>query len=147
MNYNSRSGLARQGLRVPEMVTMSSRVPISILILSCLYLAVGVIGFVAHFSEIIALHRESVWIALTECLAILAGASMLFGHNWARWLALAWMAFHVAISFPAWPQVAIHSLILAAIAWVLFRPNARCYFRAGRELPAGPISGTGTNSP
>lgn len=121
--------------------------PISILILSCLYIAVGVIGFVNHFPEIMAAHRESVWIALTEFLAILAGASMLLGHNWARWLALAWMAFHVVISFPAWPQVAIHSLILAAIAWVLFRPNARRYFRAGRELPAGSISVTGSNSP
>ena len=104
--------------------------PVSILILSCLYIAVGVIGFVAHFPEIIALHREGAWVAPTEFLAILAGAFMLLGRNWARWLALAWMAFHVAISFPAWPQVAIHSLLLAAIVWILFRPNARRYFRA-----------------
>jgi len=49
---------------------------------------------------------------------------MFRGRNWARWLALVWMAFHVAISFPVVRQVVTHSIIFALIAWVLFRPDA-----------------------
>jgi hypothetical protein len=56
---------------------------------------------------------------------------MLLGQNWARWLALLWMAFHVAISFGVPQNLVIHSLFLVLIAWVLFRREARLYFRAG----------------
>jgi hypothetical protein len=104
--------------------------PFPVLILSCLYIAVGTIGFVCHFSELMACQPDSVWIELTELLGVIAGVFMLRRHNWARWLALAWIAFHVAISFPTLRQVAIHSAIFAAIAWVLFRPDARQYFVA-----------------
>jgi len=38
------------------------------------------------------------------------------------------MAFHVAISWPVVRLVVIHTLILAAIAWLLFRRDARGYF-------------------
>ena len=41
---------------------------------------------------------------------------MFRGQNWARWLALLWMAFHVAISFPVVRQVVTHSIIFALIA-------------------------------
>jgi len=51
---------------------------------------------------------------------------MLGGGNWARWLALLWMAFHVAPK--AVRQVVTHPIIFALIAWVLFRPDARRYF-------------------
>ena len=46
-----------------------------------------------HFSEL--RQPEGVWVGLTELLAILSGVFMLRGQNWARWLALAWIAFHV----------------------------------------------------
>ena len=106
----------------------SARRPIAILLLSCLYIAVGTTGFVVNFPKLIALQQESIWIELTELLALLAGAFMFRGRNWARWLALVWMAFHVAISFPVVRQVITHSIIFALIAWVLFRPDARRYF-------------------
>ena len=48
--------------------------------------------------------------------------------NWARWLALAWMALHVAISFPVIAQVAIHLCFLAVIGGALFRSTTRGYF-------------------
>ena len=106
----------------------SARRPVAVLLLSCLYSAVGAIGFVVNFPKLMALQNDSVWIELTELLALIAGAFMLRGHNWARWLVLVWMAFHVAISFPVVRQMAIHSAIFAGIAWVLFRSNARRYF-------------------
>jgi hypothetical protein len=112
----------------------STQRPLTVSILSCLYIAVGAIGFAYHLRELIALQPDSVWIELVRSLAILSGAFMLRGRNWARWLALAWMAFHVAISFPALPQVAMHALFLAVIAWLLFRPDVLRYFRGRREL-------------
>jgi len=106
----------------------ASQRPISVLILSCLYLAVGGVGFVYHFPHHWPLHQDDIWIELTEFLAIVSGAFMLRGHNWARWLALAWIAFHVAISFPELGRVALHTLFLALFAWLLFRPGARRFF-------------------
>jgi hypothetical protein len=106
----------------------SARRPVAVLLLSCLYIAVGTIGFAVNFPKLIALQHDSIWIELTESLALIAGAFMFRGRNWARWLALVWMAFHIAISFPVVRQVVTHSIIFALIAWVLFRPDARRYF-------------------
>jgi hypothetical protein len=62
---------------------------------------------------------------------------MLRAHNWARWLALAWIAFHVVLSaFHAFSELVIHGLLCAMIAWGLFRPEAGRYFRGERSEPA-----------
>ena len=104
--------------------------PIAVLVLSCFYIVVGAAGFVGHFHfhELLALQYDSLLVEFTELLAIISGAFMLRGCNWARWLALVWMAFHVAISFPVVRQLVIHSIIFALIAWVLFRPDVQRYF-------------------
>ena len=81
-----------------------------------------------HFPALMAHQDDSSSIELTELLAIVSGVFMLRGHNWARWLALVWMAFHVAISFPVYRQMLIHLAIFAGIAWVLFSPDNRQYF-------------------
>jgi hypothetical protein len=55
---------------------------------------------------------------------------MLRGHNWARWVALAWIAFHVVLSaFHAFGEFAIHAVFCAVIAWFLFSPAPARYFR------------------
>jgi hypothetical protein len=102
--------------------------PVSVWILSCLYIAVGTIGFAYYFPELRAHQDYSLWIEFTELLSIVSGAFMFRGYNWARWLALVWMAFHVAISFPVYRQMAIHLAIFAGIAWALFRPDTQRYF-------------------
>jgi hypothetical protein len=102
--------------------------PLSVLVLSCLYIAVGTIGLVYHFPRPSGFHFEDLWIEGTELLALIAGVFMLRGHNWARWLAIAWIAFHVAISFPVVRQIAIHSLLLVVIVSVLFQSRAGEYF-------------------
>lgn len=107
-------------------VIETNKRPISILILSCLYIVTGALMFAYHFHDLTAL--DTLLVELVELLAVVAGAFMLRGRNWARWLALAWIAFHVAISFPVVRMVLIHSLFLAAIAWILFTPAARRYF-------------------
>ncbi len=113
--------------------------PLSVIILACVYIAVGTIGFVYHFPNLHGMNAfqyDDFWIELTEFLAILCGVFVLRGRNWARWLALAWMAFHVILSaFHALPEFAIHVLFFAVIAWFLFRPAAARYFRGTRAEP------------
>ena len=114
---------------------MKNKPPFPVLVLACLYIAIGAIGFVAHFRDSLANPRDGIWIELTELLAIIAGAFILLGRNWARWLALAWIVFHVVLSIHHPAELAIHALICAAIAWVLFNPAATRYFREARMEP------------
>lgn len=113
-----------------------NKTPVSVTFLACVYIAVGTLGFVYHFSELLSNHRfqyDTVLIELVEVIAVLGGAFMLRGQNWARWLAVAWIAFHVVLSaFRALPQFAIHCLFCAVIVWILFRPEASRYFRPAR---------------
>jgi hypothetical protein len=95
----------------------------SVIVIAVLYIAVGSGGFVTHFPS----HwgGEDVLIEATELLAVICGVFLLFPKNWSRWLAVAWMALHVVISFPAITQVTIHLAFLIVISWVLFRSPTR----------------------
>jgi hypothetical protein len=119
MNQNTSEGGSEPGCR--------KRIPVTVIFIACLYLAVGIGGSVAHFSE----HGEPdwIWIELTELLAIVCGVFLLRAQNWARWLAVAWMVFHVAMSFGALRQLVIHSVFLVLIVWCLFRADATRFFR------------------
>lgn len=106
------------------------KIPISVIVIACLYLAVGAGGFALHFKELRA--PDGIWVEVTEFLAIVCGAFLLRAQNWARWLAIAWMGFHVAISFGVFSQLAVHSLFLVLIVWCLFRADAARFFRSRR---------------
>jgi hypothetical protein len=107
--------------------------PLAVTIIGGLLVVVGASGFVLHLYEgkpQHALQGENPWILATELVAIVAGAFLLRGNNWARWLVMAWMAFHVGISFlDSLRQVAVHGAIFALMAYLLFRPPANAYFR------------------
>ena len=75
-----------------------SKRPWPVIVISSLYLLVGVIGFVAHFQELWARHPDAVAIELTELVGAISGAGLLMRQKWARWLALAWILFHVGLS-------------------------------------------------
>src|SRR5450755_1215076 len=107
------------------------RIPLPVILIACLYLAVGIGGFVVHFSDRRA--SDWIWVEVTEFLAIVCGVFLLRAHNWARWLASAWMAFHVVISFGELSQLAIHSLFLVLIVWCLFRADASRFFQNTRS--------------
>ena len=114
----------------------SDQRPLSVTILAWVYIAAGAIGFVYHFRELLTLQRDSFWVEPIRLLAIVSGAFMLRGRNWARWLALAWMAFHVVVSaFHPIAELAVHALFFAVIAWVLLRPAAARYFRGTQVEP------------
>lgn len=108
--------------------------PLSVTILGGLYLAIGLAGLASHSMEVWADHAfrfDGLVVELISLLAAIAGIFMLLGHNWARWLALAWMASHVIISaFNKWPEFAIHCVFFVVIAWLLLRPEVKRYFSA-----------------
>jgi hypothetical protein len=74
---------------------------------------------------------DIVGIGIVEMTAIISGAYMLRGSNWARWLAILWIGFHVAISaFHPLRELVIHSLLFLVFAYFLFRSRSNEYFRA-----------------
>ena len=99
---------------------MTRNRPASVTLIACVYILIGVIGFAYHFTEFKAPHpfqSEMVRIELVRLAAIVCGAYLLRHQDWARWLALAWIAFHVILSaFHSWPEFAIHSLFCGVIA-------------------------------
>jgi hypothetical protein len=108
--------------------------PVSVTIIGCVYILTGVIGLAIHFTEFRAqnpFQYDIIGIGLIRLIAVVCGVYMLRGHNWARWLALAWIAFHVILrAFHTLRELAIHSLLCAIFAYFLFRPTATRYFRA-----------------
>ena len=108
--------------------------PLPVTIIACVYILVGAAGLVYHlrdFRATPAFQFDVLGVELIRLAAIVCGVFLLRGHNWARWLALAWIAFHVVVSaFHTWPELAIHCLFCAVIAWLLFRPESGRYFRS-----------------
>jgi len=108
--------------------------PLSVTIIGCLLAATGAIGLVYHLKELKPQHPfqyDIVWVSLVRLAAIVAGVFMLRGSNWARWLALVWMLFHVVLSaFHSLQEFLVHALLLAVFAFFLLRPPANGYFRA-----------------
>jgi hypothetical protein len=113
--------------------------PLSVTIISWLFIAAGAVGFTYHITEFKAqgqFQYALVWISLVRLLAILAGLFMLRGRNWARWLLLVWIAFHVVLSaFHTLSELAMHGVLFAVVAYFLFRPKASAYFREPEREP------------
>jgi hypothetical protein len=107
--------------------------PRSVVLVSCLFIAAGFIGFAYHASELKAqdpVQSDLILVLFIRLLAVVGGVFALRGANWARWLLLAWMTYHVIISVsrPV-PDLVVHGLILAGVSYVLLRPDASAYFR------------------
>ena len=86
-----------------------------------LLIAAGAAGLVYHTAEIAA--------SLVRVLAIVAGVFLLRGQNWARWLATAWIAFHVVLSaFHSATEFGMHVVLCAVLGFFLFRRDASSYF-------------------
>ena len=113
--------------------------PLSVTIIGCIFVAAGVIGFAYHVTEFKRrpFEYDILWVSLLRLLAILGGVFVLRGNNWARWLLLVWIAYHVILSaFHSIVELGAHGLLFAVVAYVVFRPRASAYFRS-----AGTLSG------
>jgi len=112
----------------------SKKRPIAIASLSWLYIAVGALGTAGHYGNFWT-HKPTVsefaLITALGAAAVLAGVFMLRGQNWARWLALAWIAAHVVISaFHPLQELIVHGALFLLFSYLLFRREARDYFAA-----------------
>jgi len=104
--------------------------PLPVTILGCLFIVAGLVGFVYHLSES-PLDRWIVPISIVRIIAVVGGAFLLMGHNWARWLMLAWLAFHVVVSaFHSLSESIAHVALLIIVGYVLLRPPASRYFQS-----------------
>lgn len=105
--------------------------PLVVTIVAWVYIAAGAAGVIHHAGDFRSgSHAEALFTLAVRLLAIVAGVLMLRGNRSARWLALLWIGFHVIVSvFHSAAGFAMHALLFAVIAWVLFRREANEYFR------------------
>ena len=125
---------------------MSTR-PLSVTVVAWMFIVVGIIGFAYHATQFNAQTFDNAftWVLLLRLLAIVGGAFVLKGANWARWLLIVWMAYHVVLS--AWhsiPELAVHGVLLLVVTFALLRGPASRYFRKLPEADdlSSPVSGT-----
>jgi hypothetical protein len=65
--------------------------------------------------------------------AVIGGAYLFRGFNWARWLLVAWMVFHLGLSaFHSWQQLLLHAAIFTPILYFLFAQAATAFLSHGR---------------
>lgn len=107
--------------------------PFSVTVIGYVFVAAGVIGIAYHATEFKIqdpFEFHVVWACLVRLLAIVGGVFVLRGNNWARWLLLIWIAYHVSLSaYHSVSELVVHGLLFAVVAYVLFRPRASAYFR------------------
>jgi hypothetical protein len=112
--------------------------PLPVLLIACVYILTGAGGIASNFSEINVRHpfeNDAAWVELVSLIALVSGVYLLRGHNWARWLALAWLGFHVILSIHHTRlELALHALFFAVATYFLFRPAATRYFRTARAM-------------
>jgi hypothetical protein len=124
------------------------RRPGAITIIACLFIVVGAAGLLndlwplltADAARQLAKLKADGWADLgpawtSRLLAIVGGVGLLGGHNWARWLLLAWMLFHIGLSaFHSVSQLLVHCAIFTPILYLLFRPSVKPYFHGEPAL-------------
>lgn len=109
--------------------------PLLITLLGWLLILVGAAQFALHANRIhLPLQFWGIFVPLFELIILVSGVFLLRGSNWARWLAAAWIGFHVGVGFlNSVRQGVIHSLLFVAFVWLLFRPEVNAWFRMRRN--------------
>lgn len=93
----------------------------------------GVVGVVYHASELSThgiFEKDTAGVLFLRLLAVVGGIFTLRGANWARWLLLTWIAYHVVLSAYHSPtELIMHAVLCAVTAWALFHRQANAWFR------------------
>lgn len=108
--------------------------PLFLTIIGWFFIAAGATGFVYHLPELSLadpFSDDAVWILVVRLVAIAGGILLLRGSNGGRWLLLAWMAYHVVLSyFHTISELVTHAILIAVIAFAFFHPGATSFFKA-----------------
>ena len=121
--------------------------PFSIAVMGWIFIVVGIITFVTGLLPLIYPSISGIsagsdysphelgLILSVRILAVLGGAFLLRGFNWARWLLLVWMGYHVILSIMHPPmELLVHTILFAVVLYFLFRPKVSAYFQ-GPTIP------------
>ncbi len=115
--------------------------PPTITLLSFLFVAVGFISTAFHvwqFNITRPTILEEAGVYAIGALAVVTGIYMLRGRNWARWLALGWISFHVIVAAFNQPLgLVVHGVFVVLLAWLLFRRESQQWFHP-RPATASP---------
>jgi uncharacterized membrane protein HdeD (DUF308 family) len=108
--------------------------PLSIVVISLLFILLGAITLVHALVEFInATDRltdlKSHWMIYLSAVAAIVGGLFLFkGENWARWLLVLWMAFHIVVgALHGIGPLVTHVVIFSVILFFLFRRPVSSY--------------------
>jgi hypothetical protein len=102
--------------------------PLSIKLISWLFIIFGAIALIYGVWPIKDF-RSHWYVHLSRFLQIVAGVFMLYGHNWARWLLVAWIAFHIVVgALNGVGPLMMHIAIFSVILFFVFRRDANKYF-------------------
>ena len=106
--------------------------PLPVIIVSILFILSGCVGFAYHVKELFGLNNnlnETIWILFLRILAVACGLLLLFRINWARWLTIAWLVYHIIISaFNSTSEMIAHIVLLIMVFVLLFLPVSSAYF-------------------
>lgn len=101
-------------------------------IISFIYIAASAMGIIYHAVELkqIASNPEVIWVLTVRLLAIAGGVFALRSANWARWLLVAWIIYHVIISFyHSTAEIIMHAVVTVITIASLYNAKANTYFR------------------
>ncbi len=117
---------------------MTTQRPYSVTAVGWLFIATGALGLLFHLSEFRAprtVDHGLLWATLVRVLAVVGGVFLLRGHNWARWLLVLWMAFHLVLSlFHSAREALVHTLLFGGIGYLLFRAATSAYVQAASQV-------------
>src|SRR5215510_15060918 len=111
--------------------------PRSITIISWIFIIFGSVARVygllpirgVTLSQCVVELKTHWYVHLSRTLELVAGVFMLYGRNWARWLLVAWIAFHIVISaLHSVLFLLMHVAIFSVILFFVFRRRASAYF-------------------
>ena len=111
------------------------RIPVvSVLAVAVLFLVLGALDVYQGIVPIVSsigrsrLAGDDVLVLVIGVAALVGGWQLLRGRSWARWLLVAWMALHVAVSAGRPAALGAHLAIFGGIAFLLFRSRAAPHF-------------------
>ena len=110
---------------------MTSR-SLPITIFSCLFAIAGVVGIIYHAADLneLGASSEVFWVLIVRLLAIVGGVFALRRKNWARWLLLVWVSYHVILSlYHPLSELIIHVVLLVAFVYVFFLSKSSSVFK------------------
>jgi uncharacterized membrane protein HdeD (DUF308 family) len=103
--------------------------PFQVTFLGWLFIVVGILTTTSHLLKG-SLDRWTIPIVLVGTIAVAAGAFLLRGARWSRWLLLVWLAFHVVASaFNSLTDAIAHVALLLVVGYFLLGPPTSEYFQ------------------